>query len=105
MGLWEGFIVGYPCILHVQTPPNSTMILLYTSEFQEIINKEFMKSRYIGLFPIANILDLLGLNTCVAFGASPSCGTYGCIADMGAEILRAHGIGPFDKWVDDHIFF
>ena len=27
------------------------------------------------------------------------------MADAGAEILRANGIGPLDKWVDDHIFF
>jgi len=27
------------------------------------------------------------------------------MSDAGCEILRAHGIGPPDKWVDDHIFF
>ena len=45
------------------------------------------------------------IDTCVAFGASPSGGAYGLIADAGAEIFRANGIGPLDKWVDDHIFF
>ena len=45
------------------------------------------------------------IDTCVAFGASPSCGVYGQIANAGVEILRASGIGPLDKWVDDHIFF
>jgi hypothetical protein len=45
------------------------------------------------------------IDTCIAFGASPSCGAYGLIADAGAEILRANGIGPLDKWVDDHLFF
>jgi len=44
------------------------------------------------------------VDTCTAFGATPSAGAYGHIADGGAEIFRAHGIGPLDKWVDDHIF-
>jgi len=43
--------------------------------------------------------------TCAAFGAAPSSGVYGHVADGGAEIFRVHGIGPLEKWVDDHIFF
>jgi hypothetical protein len=42
---------------------------------------------------------------CTAFGATPSAGAYGHIADAGAKIFRYRGIGPLDKWVDDHIFF
>jgi hypothetical protein len=45
------------------------------------------------------------IDTCVAFGAAPSCGTYGQVADVGTEILRTNGIGPLNKWVDDHVFF
>lgn len=45
------------------------------------------------------------VDTCTVFGATPSAGAYGHIADAGAEILRKRGIGPLDKWVDDHIFF
>jgi hypothetical protein len=45
------------------------------------------------------------IDTCTAFGATPSAGIYGRVADAGAEILRSRGIGPLDKWVDDHIFF
>jgi len=45
------------------------------------------------------------IDTCLAFGASPSAGVYGHVADAAAEIFRHHGIGPLDKWVDDHIFF
>ena len=45
------------------------------------------------------------IDTCVAFGASPSCGTYRQVANAGAEILQAKGIGPLDKWIDDHLFF
>ena len=44
------------------------------------------------------------VDTCIAFGATPSAGAYGHVADAGAEIIRHHGIGPLDKWVDDHLF-
>jgi hypothetical protein len=27
------------------------------------------------------------------------------VADAGADLFRAHGIGPLAKWVEDHIFF
>jgi hypothetical protein len=49
--------------------------------------------------------SLFCVDTCTAFGATPSAGVYGHVADAGAEIFRNNGIGPLDKWVDDHIFF
>ena len=45
------------------------------------------------------------IDTCLAFSASPSAGVYSHIVDAAAEIFRHHGIGPLNKWVDDHIFF
>lgn len=55
---------------------------------------------------IVRILDMqFCIDTCTAFGATPSAGVYGHMADAGAEICRYQGIGPLDKWVDDHIFF
>ena len=48
--------------------------------------------------------DQFYVDTCAAFGATPSSGVYSHITDAGAEILRSQGIGPLDKWVDDHIF-
>lgn len=45
------------------------------------------------------------IDTCVAFGMGPSAGAYGHIADAGVDLLRAAGLGPLAKWVDDHIFF
>lgn len=44
------------------------------------------------------------IDTCAAFGAAPSAGAYGHVADAGVEIFRNKGIGPLDKWVDDHLF-
>lgn len=40
-----------------------------------------------------------------AFGAAPNAGLYGEVADAGADLMRAEGIGPISKWVDDHVFF
>ena len=44
------------------------------------------------------------INTCTAFGATPSAGSYGHLVDAAAHILCFRGIGPLDKWVDNHIF-
>jgi hypothetical protein len=30
---------------------------------------------------------------------------YGYVADVGADLLHAAGLGPLTKWVDDHLFF
>jgi hypothetical protein len=35
----------------------------------------------------------------------PSAGAYGHVADAGVDLLRAQGLGPIVKWVDDHLFF
>ena len=39
------------------------------------------------------------------FGAGPAAGSYGHVADAGADLFRSKGILPISKWVDDHIFF
>ena len=44
------------------------------------------------------------IDTCTAFGATSSAGSYGHLADAAAHILHFQGIGPLDKWVDNHIF-
>ena len=52
------------------------------------------------------ISEMLGwIDTCTAFGATPSAGAYGHMSDAGCEIMRHEGIGLLDKWVDDHLFF
>ena len=59
-GLREGFIVGYPTISRVQSPPNSTTVSLYAAEFDAIINKEISKGRYIGPLSFSDITNLIG---------------------------------------------
>ncbi|KAE8211652.1 hypothetical protein CF327_g4627 [Tilletia walkeri] len=41
----------------------------------------------------------------LAFGMSSSAGAWGVVGDALADVLRAHGIGPVLKWVDDYLFF
>lgn len=208
-GFRDGFIINFPNIISVQSPPNSLSIATYESEFMNIVRKEVLKGRYLNPAPLSEILNVIGpyqssplsivpkpgkpgkfrlvqnfsfptnpsisyplpsinsyvdsslfpttwgkfstvyllaarlpdgseaatrdvseayrtvplhpsqwpaaivkisdslgcVDTCLSFGASPSAGVYGHIADAAAEIFRHNGIGPLDKWVDDHIFF
>ncbi|PPQ82206.1 hypothetical protein CVT24_012855 [Panaeolus cyanescens] len=48
--------------------------------------------------------DLYAIDTCAAFGASPSGGVFGTVADAACDIFRAEGFGPLSKWVDDCFF-
>ena len=208
-GIRHGFIVDFPQIKSVQSPPNKDTVNTYSEQFNSILDKEINKGRYLGPFPLKDIEAALGpfqssplslipkpgrpgkyrliqnfsfpitpsaqfpnrsinahikaenfpttwgkfsviysliarlppgseaatrdiaeayrtiplhrsqwpagvvrisdtlgcIDTCLAFGATPSAGSYGHMSDAGCEILRAYGIGPVDKWVDDHIFF
>ena len=207
-GFRLGFILDFPIITIVQSPPNKDSVNEYHTEFNAIIQKEFQKERYIGPFLLTDLKLLIGpfqssplsivpkpgkpgkfrlvqnfsfphsfnpiypnpsinsyinadhfpttwgkfsiiyllisrlpqgsevatrdvaeayqtiplhpsqwpagvvrisgteacIDTCVAFGATPSAGVYGHVADAGAEIIRHRGMGPLDKWVDDHLF-
>ena len=49
--------------------------------------------------------DTYCINTYDNFRLASVGGIYGKVADAGADIFQAHGIGPLSKWVDDHIFF
>ena len=45
------------------------------------------------------------LNTSNSFGGATAGGLFGLFGDALADLLRAKGIGPILKWVDDFIFF
>jgi hypothetical protein len=49
--------------------------------------------------------DAFNLDTCLSFGLAPSAGIYGACADAANDIMRAKGIRPIIKWVDDRVFF
>ncbi|KAF5320261.1 hypothetical protein D9611_011256 [Ephemerocybe angulata] len=44
-------------------------------------------------------------DTFAAFGARPSGGVFGMVADAFVDLMRWRGMGPITKWADDHIFF
>jgi hypothetical protein len=52
---YQGFIVGYPALSHVQTPPNGTSLAIYEFKFKDIVNKELAKGHYMGPFPFLKI--------------------------------------------------
>lgn len=49
--------------------------------------------------------DAFNVDVCLPFGLAPSAGIYGVCADAANDIMRAEGIGPITKWVDDRVFF
>jgi len=63
------------------------------------------RSQWPGLVIRLEGPDNYAINTHNNFCLSSAGGVYGHLADAGADILRAKGIGPLSKWVDDHIFF
>ena len=54
---------------------------------------------------ISNSPSQFALNTSNCFGGATAGGLFGLFADALADILRANGIGPILKWVDDFVFF
>jgi hypothetical protein len=59
-GFWSGFILDFPIITIVQTPPNKDSVNEYRTEFNAIIQKEFQKERYIGPFLLTDLKLLIG---------------------------------------------
>lgn len=54
---------------------------------------------------ISNHPDTFALNTSNSFGCATAGGLFGLFGDALADLLRAKGIGPILKWVDDFLFF
>ena len=53
---------------------------------------------------ISNTPAQFALNTSNCFGGATAGGLFGLFGDALADILRARGIGPILKWVDDFLF-
>ncbi len=56
-------------------------------------------------FLAMKIDEKIHLDTCLNFGASPSPGIWGIVADAMAWILKHKGVQALIKWVDDFVFF
>ena len=97
---WGKFSTIYDLIAHL--PPGSEAATRDMAEAYRTI--PLHPSQWpAGVVKISDTLGYIDMN--LAFGSTPAAGAYGHMADACCEILRFHGIGPLDKWVDDHIFF
>lgn len=85
-------------------PPGSQVAVRDISEAYRII--PLHESQWPGVvIRVSNEPALFALNTCNSFGCTTAGGLFGLFGDALADLLRAKGIGPILKWVDDFIFF
>ena len=60
LSLTQGFDVGVPSIQQTYIPPNSSVINKYPEVYEEIVETEFQKGRYLGPFSRAELESLIG---------------------------------------------
>lgn len=92
------------CTLVRNIPPGTQAATRDIAEAYRII--PLHESQWAGVVVrTSNNPKQFALNTCNCFGGATAGGLFGLFADALADILRARGIGPILKWVDDFIFF
>jgi hypothetical protein len=85
-------------------PPGSQAAIRDISEAYQII--PLQKNQWPGVVVrLSNKPEIFALNTCNSFGCTTAGGLFGLFGDALADLLRARGIGPVLKWVNDFIFF
>lgn len=101
----------YPCtwgtfntiaLIIDQLPPGSEGATRDVKEAYRTI--PFHPSQWPGMVVKLYGEDAYAVDTQNAFGLASGGGIYGKVADAGADIMRAQGLGPITKWVDDHLF-
>ena len=60
LSLIQGFDVGVPSIQQTYIPPNSSLVNKYLEVYEEIVETEFWKGRYLGPFSKAELKSLIG---------------------------------------------
>ena len=90
-------------LLCARLPPGSQAAVRDVAEAYRTI--PLHHSQWPGTVIKAAQHDQYLLDSNAAFGAAPNAGLYGSVADAGADLMRAEGIGPISKWVDDHVYF
>lgn len=91
------------CSLLRNLPPGAQAATRDIAEAYRII--PLNESQWPGVVVrIANDPDLFALNTSNSFGCATAGGLFGLFGDALADLLRARGIGPILKWVDDFLF-
>lgn len=89
------------CLTVWRLPPGAQGAVRDVAEAYRTIG--VVSSQWAGLVVRINS-ELLAIDTAPCFGLASAAGVYGSIADAGADLFRASGIGPLSKWVDDHVF-
>ena len=90
-------------LLFSRLPPGSQASVRDVSEAYRTI--PVAPTQWPGLVIRLQAEDQFAVNVCNNFGLTSAGGVYGMVADAGADLFRACGVGPLAKWVDDHIFF
>jgi hypothetical protein len=91
------------CTLIASLPPGTEAAVRDVAEAYRTI--PIKPKQWPGLVVRLSEDDKFAVDTCCCFGLSSSAGIHGIIGGAGSDIMRAKGIGPVAKWVDDHIFF
>ena len=92
------------CTLVRNLPPGSQAATRDIAEAYRII--PLHENQWAGVVVrTSNDPPKFALNTSNSFGCATAGGLFGLFGDALADLLRARGIGPILKWVDDYIFF
>lgn len=92
------------CTLVRKLPPNTQAATRDIAEAYRII--PLHENQWPGVVVrIVNEPPTFALNSNNSFGCATAGGLFGTFGDALADILRAQGIGPLVKWVDDFVFF
>lgn len=92
----------YECLLIVAEAPPLTQAAIFDVDaaFRNIPTHPSVRR-----FTAVMVGELIHLDNCLNFGAAPSPGIWGRVADAMAAILRKKGVNRLVKWVDDFVFF
>lgn len=91
------------CLLIRRLPPGSQAAVRDVKEAYRTV--PIKPDQWPGLVVRLDEGDSFAIDTRDCFGLASGGGVYGRLGDAGTQIMRARGIGPISKWVDDHIFF
>ena len=97
---WGSFSVI--SLLLFRLPPGSQAAVRDAKEAYRTI--PIKPSQWPGIVVRLQGEDSFAIDTRNCFGLASGAGCYGKIGDAGTQIMRALGIGPISKWVDDHLF-
>lgn len=85
-----------------QFPPGSQLAVRDVAEAYRTI--PLHPSQWPGAVVRVSNNDLFCIDTSASSGGAANCGVFGRCADAACDIMRAKGIGPILKWVNDHMF-